>query len=61
MKDLIRREAAIREIARFAEYLDEDMILRIQKALKRIPPEQLVDDTCYEDLITWDMLFDKVM
>ena len=42
-KDLIRRQAAIEEIARWLGYIDEDLILRIQTGLKKLPsvqPEQ---------------------
>ena len=37
MDDLISRQAAIDEIARFIGYLDEDMITRLQIALERLP------------------------
>ena len=37
MADYIRREAAIAEIKRFIGYLDEDMIERLQIAIRRIP------------------------
>lgn len=35
--DTIRRQDAIKEIARWIGYLDEDMILRIQTGLKKLP------------------------
>jgi len=35
--DLISRQAAIKEIARWIGYIDEDMILRIQTGLKNQP------------------------
>ena len=38
--DLISRQAAIAEISRFAGYLDDDMIMRIQIGLKRLPSAQ---------------------
>ena len=38
--DLISRQAAIEEIARWIGYIDEDMILRIQTGLKKLPPEE---------------------
>ena len=38
--DTIRRQAAIEEIARWIGYIDEDMILRIQTGLKKLPPEK---------------------
>lgn len=44
--DLISRQAAIAEIARWIGYIDEDMIGRIQIGLKKLPsaqPEQLTD------------------
>ena len=40
MSDLISRQAAINEVARFIGYLDEDMIRRIQIALNRIIPAE---------------------
>ena len=40
MDDLISRQAAKNEIARFLGYLDEDMILRLQVALNRLPSAQ---------------------
>ena len=46
MSDLIDRYAAIDEIARWIGYIDEDMILRIQTGLKKLPsaqPEPLTD------------------
>lgn len=41
MADLIDRQAAKNEIARFAGYLDDDMILRLQIAVDKLPPFQL--------------------
>lgn len=38
--DMISRQAAIEEIARWIGYIDEDMILRIQTGLKKLPPEK---------------------
>lgn len=40
MDDLIRREDAIKEMRRFEGYIgfDEDMLWRIEYALKKIPP-----------------------
>ena len=38
--DLIRRQDAIEELARWIGYIDEDMILRIQIGLKKLPPEK---------------------
>lgn len=40
MADLIERQAAIDEIARWIGYIDEDMILRIQTGLKKVPSAQ---------------------
>ena len=40
MDDSISRQAAIDEVARWAGYLDEDMITRIQIGLKRLPSTQ---------------------
>ena len=40
MSDLIDRRAAIDEIARWIGYIDEDMILRIQTGLKKVPSAQ---------------------
>ena len=40
MSDLISRQAAIEEIARWIGYIDEDMILRIQTGLKKLPSAQ---------------------
>jgi len=40
MDDSIRRQDAINEIARWYGYLDEDMILRIQTRLKKVPSAQ---------------------
>ena len=40
MNDLISRQAAIAEIARWIGYIDEDMILRIQAGLKKLPSAQ---------------------
>lgn len=37
MDDLISRQTAIDEIARWIGYLDDDMIGRIQLGLKRLP------------------------
>ena len=37
MTDPIERQAAIDEIARWIGYIDEDMILRIQTGLKKVP------------------------
>ena len=39
--EYISREAAIVEIKRFIGYLDEDMIERLQVAIKRIPAEDV--------------------
>lgn len=36
--DLIRRGDALKEIERFAGYLDDDMILRLKIAIRRIKP-----------------------
>lgn len=44
MDDSISRQDAIKEIARWIGYIDEDMVLRIQTGLKKLPsaqPEQL--------------------
>ena len=38
--DTISRQEAIKEIARWIGYLDEDMILRIQTGLKKLPSAQ---------------------
>lgn len=38
--DTIYRQAAIDEIARWIGYIDEDMILRIQTGLKKVPSAQ---------------------
>lgn len=40
MLDTISRQAAIEEIARWMGYIDEDMILRIQTGLKKMPSAQ---------------------
>ena len=40
MKDLIERQDAIEEIVRWIGYIDEDMILRIQTGLKKLPSAQ---------------------
>ena len=40
MDDLISRQAVIDEIARWIGYIDEDMILRIQTGLKKLPSAQ---------------------
>ena len=40
MQDLISRQAAIEEIARWIGYIDEDMILRIRTGLKKLPSAQ---------------------
>ena len=42
MSDLISRQAAIKEIARWSGsgYIDEDIILRIQTGLKKLPLAQ---------------------
>lgn len=40
MDGLISRQAAIDEIARWIGYIDEDMILRIQTGLKKVPSAQ---------------------
>lgn len=40
MHDLISRQDAIEEIARWIGYIDEDMILRIQTGLKKLPSAQ---------------------
>lgn len=40
MSDLIDRQAVIEEIARWIGYIDEDMILRIQTGLKKMPYAQ---------------------
>lgn len=49
--DTIYRQAAIDEIARWIGYIDEDMILRIQTGLKKVPsaqPEYWLDEWCTE-------------
>lgn len=38
--DMISRQSAIEEIARWIGYIDEDMILRIQTGLKKVPSAQ---------------------
>ena len=38
--DVISRQAAIDDIARWSGYLDEDMILRIQTSVKKLPSAQ---------------------
>lgn len=40
MIDTISRREAIKEIARWTGYLDEDMITRIQTGLRKLPPAQ---------------------
>lgn len=40
MSDSISRQDAIKEIARWIGYIDEDMILRIQIGLKKVPSAQ---------------------
>lgn len=47
MDDVIYKQQAIDEIARFIGYLDEDMILRLQMALKRLS-SAAPDSTKYE-------------
>ena len=47
MDDVIYRQAAIDEIARFIGYIDGDMILRLQIALKRLS-SATPDSTKYE-------------
>ena len=37
--DLISREAVLKENARWKDYLDEDMIQRIQAGIKRLPAQ----------------------
>ena len=37
--DLISREAVLKESARWKDYLDEDMIQRIQAGIKRLPAQ----------------------
>ena len=59
MSDLIDRQAAINEIARWSGYLDDDMILRIQKGMKNLPsvtPEPCEDAVSRSYLLTkaWD-------
>lgn len=56
MSDLIDRNAAIDEISRFAEYLDDDMIMRIQMGLnelKRFKSAQSEPIRC-KDCKYWD-------
>lgn len=50
MDELIKKQAAINEVKRFAGYLDDDMIYRIVLALKRLPDAvvRCKDCKCYE-------------
>lgn len=41
MNDLVNRKDVLYEISRWAGYLDDDMIRRIQIGIKRLPPVQL--------------------
>ena len=63
MDGLISRQAAIAEIARWIGYIDEDMILRIQAGLKKLPsvqPErEKGNEKCSNELpCGWCSLFD---
>lgn len=51
MSDLIDRQAAIDEIARWIGYIDEDMILRIQTGLKKVPSAQRTGRWIDDELI----------
>ena len=53
MADLIDRQAAIKEIARWIGYIDEDMILRIQTGLKKMPSAEPEIIRC-KDCEHWD-------
>lgn len=48
--DTISRRAAIDEIARWIGYIDEDMILRIQTGLKKVPSAQRTGRWIFETL-----------
>ena len=61
MRELISKQDAIDEIARWIGYLDEDMIYRIQLGLKRLPsaePEIIRCKDCKRHNLsvedTWD-------
>ena len=49
--DYISREAAIVEIKRFIGYLDEDMIERVQVAIKRIPAADVVTRDAFDRIL----------
>lgn len=49
--DNINRELAILEIKRFIGYLDEDMIERLQTAIRRIPASNVVEVVQCKDCI----------
>ena len=51
MDDLISRQAAISEIGRWKDYLDDDMILRMQTGLKRLPAVDAVPVVRCKDCI----------
>lgn len=56
--ELIRKKDAIDEIAKWAGYLDEDMIYRIQLGLKRLPyaqPKQKTGEWIQRRHPNWDM------
>ena len=44
MSDLISRDAAINEIQRWVGYLDQDMILRIQISIEKLPSAQQLSE-----------------
>lgn len=51
--DVIYRQEAIDEIARWIGYIDEDMILRIQTGLKKVPSAQQDTPTVTYGLGKW--------
>lgn len=51
MAEYIEREAAIKEIYRFDDYLDDDMIWRLHYALREIPAADVVEVVRCKDCI----------
>ena len=43
MNEHIKKEDAVIEIERFAEYLDDDMLCRIKIALNRLPSADVIE------------------
>ena len=65
MDDTISRQAAKNEIARFLGYLDEDMILRLQVALNRLPsaPPEITLESAIDYLhsVGWLQEHDRIL